>query len=136
MKGCQAFGITNPGGAVAGNGRQIGLQIVGALFIIGWNVAWTSLIMIFIKYVCRVDLRMSPEELEEGDYAIHGEEPYTFEYYNRNFKGLHAGYVHDTKNIRDVEHAGSSGGSGQGDVILGHDPEHGEKGVSKDVKGE
>jgi len=83
VDGCAAFGLTNPGGAVAGNGKQVWLQIVGALFIIGWNIVWTSLIMVFIQYVCRVDLRMTPEQLAIGDYAIHGEEPYTFAHYNR-----------------------------------------------------
>lgn len=76
--GCAAFGLTNPGGAVAGNGKQVWLQIVGGLFIIGWNIVWTSLIMCFIKFVLRVPLRMSQEMLEVGDYAVHGEEPYTF----------------------------------------------------------
>ena len=71
--------------AIAGNGKQVWLQIVGALFILGWNIVWTSLIMILIKYVLRVDLRMSPEQLAVGDYAIHGEEPYTFAHYNRQY---------------------------------------------------
>lgn len=135
-KGCAAFGITNPGGAVAGNGRQIGLQIVGALFIIGWNIVWTSLIMMFIKFVCRVPLRMTDEMCEIGDYAIHGEEPYTFEYYNRNYRRI-AGYEHpgqmtDEENVlrqvrasRDMGRKmgdGSSGdGSGSG-VLVGQDP--------------
>lgn len=78
VEGCEAFGITNPGGAIAGNGRQVWLQIVGILFVIGWNVVWTSLIMCFIKYVCRVPLRMSEEEMLIGDDAIHGEEAYCF----------------------------------------------------------
>ena len=82
VEGCAAFGATNPGGAIEGNPRQIGLQIVGALFIIGWNIVWTSLIMIFIKYVCRIPLRMTQEQMEVGDYAVHGEEPYTFAHYN------------------------------------------------------
>lgn len=34
--------------------------------------------MCFIKFVLRVPLRMSQEMLEVGDYAVHGEEPYTF----------------------------------------------------------
>jgi Amt family ammonium transporter len=84
VDGCIAFGLTNPGGAIAGNGKQVWLQIVGALFVIGWNIVWTSLIMLFIQYVCRVPLRMTPEQLAIGDYAIHGEEPYTFAHYNRH----------------------------------------------------
>ena len=81
--GCAAFGLTNPGGAIAGNGKQVWLQIVGALFIIGWNIVFTSLIMVFIKHVLRVPLRMSDAACQMGDYAIHGEVPYTFAYYNR-----------------------------------------------------
>jgi Amt family ammonium transporter len=34
--------------------------------------------MIFIKYVCRVPLRMSDEDCLIGDDAIHGESAYTF----------------------------------------------------------
>lgn len=76
IEGCAAFGLTNPGGAIDGNGKQVWLQIVGALFIIGWNIVWTSLILLFIKYVCRIPLRMSEKDLLAGDDAIHGEVPY------------------------------------------------------------
>lgn len=78
VEGIYSFGDTNPGGGIDGNGKQVWLQIVGALFIFGWNIVWTSLIMIFIKYVCRIPLRMSEEELLIGDDAIHGEEAYCF----------------------------------------------------------
>ncbi|OZJ01527.1 Ammonium transporter 3 member 1 [Bifiguratus adelaidae] len=74
--GCAAFGITNPGGAIEGNGTQVWLQIVGALFIIGWNIVWTSLIMFGLKLV--MPLRMSEEMLLLGDDAVHGEEAYAF----------------------------------------------------------
>ena len=77
-EGCLAFACVSPGGAITGNGVQIGWQLAGALFIIGWNVVWTSLIMVFIKYVCRVPLRLSEEELLLGDDALHGEVAYTF----------------------------------------------------------
>ena len=129
-KGCAAFGLTNPGGAIAGNGRQIGLQIVGALFTIGWNIVWTSLIMAFIKYVCRVPLRMTDEMCEIGDYAIHGEEPYTFEYYNRNYRRV-AGYEHQgptdaEKALREVRKSHDMEGQrhhyGDDTVISGQDP--------------
>ena len=89
--------------------------------------------MIFIKYVCRVPLRMTDEMCEIGDYAIHGEEPYTFEYYNRNYRRV-AGYEHpgkmtdEEKAVRelraskDYKRDGSSGdGSGDG-IIMGQDP--------------
>nr|AGM18800.1 high-affinity ammonium transporter [Graphis scripta] len=77
-QGVAAFALDVPGGAVDGNGRQVGLQIAGALFIIGWNLVWTSLILLFIKYVLRVPLRMKEEDLLIGDMAVHGEEPYVF----------------------------------------------------------
>lgn len=77
-EGCAAFGITNAGGAIDRNGKQVWLQIVGALFIIGWNLVWTSLIMLFIKYVCRIPLRMSEEDMVIGDDAAHGEAAYCF----------------------------------------------------------
>ena len=52
-EGCEAFGITNAGGAKDGNGRQVWVQIVGALFIIGWNVVWTTLIMLVSEVTWR-----------------------------------------------------------------------------------
>lgn len=77
-QGSAAFGLTNPGGGIDGNGKQVWLQIVGALFIIGWNMVWTSLILLFIKYALRIPLRMTEEQLLVGDEAIHGEEAYVF----------------------------------------------------------
>lgn len=78
IEGCSAFGITNLGGAIEGNGVQVGIQVYGALFVIGWNIVWTSLICMFIKYVCRIPLRMSEEQLLVGDDAVHGEAAYVF----------------------------------------------------------
>jgi len=82
--GTFAFAGVTTGGAMTGWGKQVWLQIVGALFIIGWDALWTSLIMMFIKYVLRIPLRMSDEMCAVGDYAVHEEESYTFAYYNRN----------------------------------------------------
>jgi len=76
--GCAAFGATQPGGAIAGNGILVGYQLAGACFIIGWNVVWTSLILFGIKYICRVPLRMSEANLLVGDDAVHGEAAYVF----------------------------------------------------------
>jgi len=78
VQGSAAFAITNPGGAIDGNGRQVWVQTVGALFVIGWNIVWTSLILLFIKFVLRVPLRMSEADLLIGDDAIHGEDAYCF----------------------------------------------------------
>jgi len=76
--GTAAFPASAPGGAVAGNGRQVGIQIVGALFIIGWDAVWTAIILYFIKYCLRIPLRMSEEDLAIGDDAVHGEAAYVF----------------------------------------------------------
>lgn len=78
-QGNTAFGLTTPGGGIDGNGKQVWLQIVGALFIIGWNIVWTSLILLFIKHVLRIPLRMTDEDCMIGDDAIHGEAAYSFE---------------------------------------------------------
>lgn len=78
--GTAAFASSSPGGAVAGNGRQVWVQIVSALFIIGLNLFMTSLICAFIKYVCRVPLRMTEEHMEIGDDAVHGELAYAIFY--------------------------------------------------------
>ena len=77
-EGCAAFAITAPGGAIAGNGRQVWVQIVGALFVIGWDSVWTAIILYFIKFVLRVPLKMSDKDLAIGDDAIHGEAAYVF----------------------------------------------------------
>jgi len=77
-EGCAAFGVTNPGGAIEGNWKQVWLQFVGALFIMLLNILMTSLVMMFIKYVLRVPLRMTEEMLLIGDDAVHGEDAYTF----------------------------------------------------------
>ncbi|KAK6943173.1 Ammonium transporter AmtB-like domain [Dillenia turbinata] len=49
-------------------------QLVGASFIIGWNVVATSIILLFIRVF--IPLRMTDEELQVGDDAAHGEEAY------------------------------------------------------------
>ncbi|GAB2277670.1 Ammonium transporter [Dionaea muscipula] len=68
--------VTNSKGAVYGGvgGAQVGKQLVGGLFIIGWNLVVTSIICVVIRFI--VPLRMSEEELLIGDDAAHGEEAY------------------------------------------------------------
>jgi Amt family ammonium transporter len=121
VEGCAAFGITNPGGAIDGNGRQVWLQIVGALFIIGWNIFWTSAIMLFIKYVLRIPLRMSDEHLLIGDYAIHGEEPYTYAYFNRTLIDGPRKRVHNNDD-------------GEAGVLVGKDPTVGSNSSNNDAE--
>ncbi|XP_051123199.1 ammonium transporter 2 member 3-like [Andrographis paniculata] len=54
--------------------RQMGFQLVGALFVAIWNVVATSLICILIDRI--ITLRMHEDDLEIGDDAAHGEEAY------------------------------------------------------------
>ena len=94
--------------------------------------------MVFIKYVCRVPLRMSDEMLEIGDFAIHGEEPYTFEYYNRNYRKV--GFGHEAKMARggagdEEQSSGDGNGHGHGHegVLMVQDPHAGGQGDVKDA---
>ncbi|KAL2238819.1 ammonium transporter 3 member 1-like [Sesamum indicum] len=67
-----AYGIH--AGRVGAGFKQMGIQILGVVFIIGLNVFVTSLICLFIRLV--VPLKLSEEELNGGDDAVHGEEAY------------------------------------------------------------
>lgn len=68
--------IPNSEGAFYGSkgGVQFLKQLVGASFIIGWNVLVTSIILLVIRLL--IPLRMSEEDLKIGDDAAHGEEAY------------------------------------------------------------
>jgi Amt family ammonium transporter len=74
---------TASGTSIAGAGwlwghhpHQILVQLLAALTIIVWDGVVTFLILMIIKYVFRMKLRFSDEELEVGDVAVHGEEAY------------------------------------------------------------
>ncbi|KAK4732005.1 hypothetical protein R3W88_024993 [Solanum pinnatisectum] len=54
--------------------RQLGVQLIGIGFVFIWNVVSTSVICLLIRVV--VPLRMTEEEVSEGDNAVHGEEAY------------------------------------------------------------
>ena len=99
VDGSSAFGITNPGGAIAHNGRQVWVQIVGFLFVIGWNLAWVPIILLFIKYVLRIPLRMSDEMLIVGDDAVHGEAAYTFEEPQSTIDSHNGSLAHEGKDM-------------------------------------
>ncbi|CAN1320551.1 Ammonium transporter 2 member 5 [Linum perenne] len=54
--------------------KQMGVQLLGIVYVVYVNVVVTSIICWLIKLV--VPLRLSEEELSVGDDAIHGEEAY------------------------------------------------------------
>ncbi|KAL6212115.1 hypothetical protein ACLB2K_017336 [Fragaria x ananassa] len=54
--------------------RQVGIQLLGVLFVVTLNVVVTSLVCFLVQRI--VPLRMSEEDMEIGDEAAHGEEAY------------------------------------------------------------
>lgn len=68
--------VTNSRGGVYGGsgGIQVGKQLAGGAFIIGWNLVVTSIICVVISRV--MPLRMPEEQLLIGDDAVHGEGAY------------------------------------------------------------
>jgi Amt family ammonium transporter len=113
IEGCAAFGLTNPGGAIDGNGIQVWYQLAGFLFIVGWNVVWTTLILWFIKYVCRIPLRMTEEQLLVGDDMVHGEAAYMMGPCEAHQHLLSGNYANQSE-------AGPSG-MGAGNVTMGQE---------------
>ncbi|KAL1827422.1 hypothetical protein ACET3Z_005834 [Daucus carota] len=67
-----AYGIQN--GRSSAGFRQMGVQLLGIVFVVCLNLVVTSIICVLIRLV--VPLRLSDQELEYGDEAIHGEEAY------------------------------------------------------------
>ncbi|KAI0516314.1 hypothetical protein KFK09_008986 [Dendrobium nobile] len=80
-------------GRVRAGFRQMGLQVVGILFVAAWNVVVTTAICLVIRMV--VVLRLREEELVVGDDVIHGEDAYAVwgdgETYERSVHG-HEGF--------------------------------------------
>ncbi len=64
----------NVTGLIYGNPHQLVLQIYGALFIIGFNIVGTFIILKIVSLF--VPLRMDDRTLAVGDDAVHGEEAY------------------------------------------------------------
>ncbi|KAL8090078.1 ammonium transporter 2 member 5-like [Apium graveolens] len=61
-------------GRVHAGFRQIGIQLLGIVFVVGVNVFVTSLVCLVVQLF--FPLRMSDEDMEIGDNATHGEEAY------------------------------------------------------------
>jgi Amt family ammonium transporter len=62
-------------GALYGHPKQVWIQFLAGLTIIVYDGIVTAIILLILKFVFR-GLRMSDEELEVGDLAIHDEEAY------------------------------------------------------------
>jgi Amt family ammonium transporter len=74
--GAGATSVAGAGWIWGHHPHQLLVQFLAALTIIIWDGLVTAIIWMFIKYVLRMKLRFSDEELEIGDVAIHGEEAY------------------------------------------------------------
>ena len=66
--------------------------------------------MCFIKYVLRIPLRLSEEQLAIGDYSMHGEEAYVFG------EGSNAFVKH---HLHGVDREGALVGQDEGGIIIG-----------------
>uniref|UniRef100_A0A6V7QYQ1 Ammonium transporter AmtB-like domain-containing protein n=1 Tax=Ananas comosus var. bracteatus TaxID=296719 RepID=A0A6V7QYQ1_ANACO len=77
-------------GRAAAGFRQIGMQLAGIVFIISVNVTVTTLVCLLVRLA--VPLRLSDDELQIGDDAIHGEDAYAVwgdgETYERSIHGV------------------------------------------------
>jgi Amt family ammonium transporter len=60
-------------GLMFGNPKQVWIQFLAALVIIGWNVVGTAVVLKIVSFI--VPLRASDGEVEGGDLAIHGIDP-------------------------------------------------------------
>lgn len=67
-----AYGLQS--GQVKAGFKQMGIQILGILFVIVVNVITTSIICLLLGRF--IPLRLNEDELQIGDDAIHGEEAY------------------------------------------------------------
>ncbi|MBA0832056.1 hypothetical protein Goarm_016467 [Gossypium armourianum] len=54
--------------------KQLGIQLLGIVFVVLLNIFTTSVICLLIRLI--IPLRLAEDELQTGDDAIHGEEAY------------------------------------------------------------
>jgi Amt family ammonium transporter len=78
--------------------------------------------MLFIKYVCRIPLRMSEEQLIAGDDMVHGEAAYVFGPCEAHEHLLAGHYIKRSET--------GPGELGMGGVTIGQDP-HASHGIEK-----
>ncbi|KAJ1385534.1 Blood group Rhesus C/E/D polypeptide [Sesbania bispinosa] len=67
-----AYGIM--GGRAKAGFKQMGVQLLGIVFVILLNVTITSIVCLLVRMI--VPLRLSEDELQIGDDAVHGEVAY------------------------------------------------------------
>lgn len=100
--------VTNSRGAFYGGvgGAQLGKQIVGACFVVGWNVVCTTLILLGIR--AAIPLRMPEEKLLVGDNAVHGEEAYALWGDSENYNDTEHGFYGAVEFTPSHSHTGTT----------------------------
>ena len=79
------------GGLIHGNGTLLKEQAWAALWVIGFSAVGTFILLKLVGLV--VALRMSEEDMEEGDLAVHGHEVYPSDVPSLSFPGGAAGFT-------------------------------------------
>ncbi|RZC78080.1 hypothetical protein C5167_002297 [Papaver somniferum] len=98
------------GAFYGGNGgMQFLKQLVGALFVIVWNLISTSIILLLIRLV--IPLRMPDNQLMIGDDAVHGEEAYALWGDGEKYDPAKHGSLF-TEQIRPNQHHANNGAIG------------------------
>ncbi|KAG2696631.1 hypothetical protein I3760_07G066900 [Carya illinoinensis] len=93
-----AYGLQN--GPTSAGFRQLGIQLVGILFVVCLNIVITSLICLFIRLI--VPLRLDIDELQIGDNAIHGEEAFSLCTERERFVNSYNNTVYDAQEFSSV----------------------------------
>ncbi|KAL5561818.1 hypothetical protein UlMin_031565 [Ulmus minor] len=85
-----AYGLTT--GQIRAGFKQLGVQLLGIVFVIVLNIISTSVICLAIRFI--FPLRLEDDVLQAGDDAIHGEEAYALwgdgEKYSSRYNSVHA----------------------------------------------
>ncbi|XWS42504.1 hypothetical protein CRYUN_Cryun16bG0019700 [Craigia yunnanensis] len=87
-----AYGLQN--GRTSAGFKQMGIQVAAMLFVIILNIVMTSIICWFIGLI--VPLRLSDEELQTGDDAVHGEQAFALSHDADRFVTSNHNKVYDT----------------------------------------
>lgn len=86
------YGLRN--GRYQAGFRQLGVQLLGIVFVVLLNGIATSVVCFIIRFVVRIPLRLADDVLQTGDDAVHGEEAYALwgdgEKYSSKYNSVHA----------------------------------------------
>ncbi|KAJ8759415.1 hypothetical protein K2173_006936 [Erythroxylum novogranatense] len=99
-----AYGLQN--GQTTAGFRQMGIQLGGIAFVVCLNIITTSIICLFVGSI--VPLRLSDDEMQFGDFALHGEEAFALgnadgeKFHNSKFNSAYGTEDYSTYMSRSV----------------------------------